>query len=63
MTAAPPARTSGRRRTAVQRWAPLVGAIVLAALTARLGVWQLDRAAQKIALQQSLRERGALPAL
>ena len=34
-----------------------------AALTARLGVWQLDRAAQKTALQAALDARGALPPL
>jgi surfeit locus 1 family protein len=41
----------------------LVAAFASAGLTARLGVWQLDRAAQKIALQQALDERRALPAL
>ncbi|HEX6704523.1 MAG TPA: SURF1 family protein [Albitalea sp.] len=33
------------------------------ALTARLGVWQLDRAAQKQAMQRALDERAALPPL
>ncbi|HJV63317.1 MAG TPA: SURF1 family protein [Albitalea sp.] len=33
------------------------------ALTARLGVWQLSRAAQKEALQQELQSRAALPEL
>jgi cytochrome oxidase assembly protein ShyY1 len=41
----------------------LVAALALAALTARLGIWQLDRAAQKTALQRSLDERRALPPL
>jgi surfeit locus 1 family protein len=41
----------------------LLAALALAALTARLGVWQLDRAAQKTALQRSLDERRALPPL
>ena len=41
----------------------LLAALLSAALTARLGVWQLDRAAQKIALQASLDERRALPPL
>jgi surfeit locus 1 family protein len=41
----------------------LVAAIALAALTARLGIWQLDRAAQKTALQRSLDERRARPPL
>jgi surfeit locus 1 family protein len=60
---APPAGTGGRARASVRRWAPLIATVVLAALSARLGVWQLARAAQKIALQQSLLARGALPAL
>lgn len=41
----------------------LLAAVVVAAVTARLGWWQLDRAAQKIALQQAQDERRALPAL
>ncbi len=41
----------------------LAAAIAAAALTARLGVWQLDRAAQKNAVQASLDERRGLPAL
>jgi surfeit locus 1 family protein len=41
----------------------LVAALLLAALTARLGVWQLDRADQKNRAQQALNERRALPAL
>ena len=32
-------------------------------LTFRLGFWQLDRAAQKLAWQASIAERGQLPAL
>jgi surfeit locus 1 family protein len=43
--------------------APLIAALLVAALTARLGVWQLDRAAQKVALQQALAARGAEPPL
>ncbi len=41
----------------------LMGALALAValLTARLGWWQLDRGAQKLALQQALDERRALP--
>ena len=38
-----------------------VAALVAAAGTARLGFWQLDRAAQKTQLQQALDERRALP--
>lgn len=41
----------------------LLAALVGVALTVRLGVWQLDRAAQKTALETSLAERGALPPL
>lgn len=41
----------------------LVAALAGVALTARLGFWQLDRAAQKIALQQALDERAAWPLL
>jgi surfeit locus 1 family protein len=40
-----------------------LAAIVTAVLTARLGFWQLDRAAQKTALQATLDERGRLPPL
>lgn len=39
----------------------LLAALVGAASTARLGVWQLDRAAQKEALQQALDTRMQLP--
>lgn len=39
----------------------LVAALSAAALTARLGFWQWDRAAQKEALQASLDARGAMP--
>ena len=41
----------------------LLAAIAAAALTARLGSWQLDRAAQKIALQQAQQQQRALPPL
>lgn len=47
-------------------WARVVialAALALAAATARLGVWQLDRAAQKASLQQALDQRRALPPL
>jgi surfeit locus 1 family protein len=43
--------------------AVLLAAVVGALGTARLGVWQLDRAAQKTALHEAQLARGALPAL
>ena len=45
------------------RWVVLVAALLTAGVTARLGVWQLDRAAQKTALQASLDARRDLPEL
>jgi surfeit locus 1 family protein len=44
-------------------WVVLLAALLGVAVTARLGVWQLDRAAQKNALQAALDERRALPPL
>lgn len=41
----------------------LVAAAAGVALTARLGVWQLDRAEQKTAIQAALDERSAMPLL
>ncbi|MBS1179134.1 MAG: transrane cytochrome oxidase [Proteobacteria bacterium] len=41
----------------------LLTAVAGALVTARLGLWQLDRAAQKTAWHESLVARGALPAL
>lgn len=41
----------------------LAAALIAAALTARLGVWQLSRAAEKEALQASLDSRSAQPPL
>jgi len=46
-----------------RRWLLLAAALLGAALTARLGVWQLDRAAQKIALQTADEVEGARPPL
>lgn len=46
-----------------RRWLVWLAAGLLAALTARLGLWQLDRAAHKQALQRELDVRGGLPAL
>jgi surfeit locus 1 family protein len=45
------------------RIAVLAAALACAALTARLGWWQWDRAAQKVTLQASLDERTRLPAI
>lgn len=44
-------------------WVLLAAAVLGAAGTARLGLWQLDRAAQKLALQADIDRRGALPPL
>ena len=44
-------------------WLVLVAAFACAALTARLGAWQLDRAAQKLALQAALDAEVQRPAL
>jgi surfeit locus 1 family protein len=41
----------------------LLAALALTLVTARLGWWQLDRAAEKTALQQQLTERSAMPPL
>jgi len=41
----------------------LLAALLGVVLTARLGVWQLQRAAQKLAVQQALDERSTLPEL
>jgi surfeit locus 1 family protein len=51
--------TDVRRRAVIVLLATVVGMVV----TARLGVWQLDRAAQKEALQAALDVRGGLPPL
>lgn len=45
------------------RWFLLAACVVAALGTARLGLWQLDRAAQKNALKQAQSEQRALPAL
>jgi surfeit locus 1 family protein len=47
----------------MRRLVVLVAALVGVALTARLGVWQLSRAAEKEALQALLQARGAEPPL
>jgi surfeit locus 1 family protein len=48
-------RSAGRTR-----WAITIAALVLSAVTARLGVWQLDRADQKNALAAQLRDKKEL---
>ncbi|WP_374567901.1 SURF1 family protein [Ideonella sp.] len=45
------------------RWLILLAALALMALTARLGWWQLDRAAQKRALQAAIEAQADAPAL
>jgi surfeit locus 1 family protein len=47
----------------MRRWLVLTAAVLATALTARLGVWQLDRAAQKLALQASVDAESARPPL
>lgn len=49
--------------TARPRWVILLAALALMALTARLGWWQLDRAAQKLALQAAIEAQADAPAL
>lgn len=54
------------RRLADPRWRAvivLVATLIGMGVTARLGMWQLDRASQKQALQVALDARSALPAL
>jgi surfeit locus 1 family protein len=46
-----------------RRWVVLFAAVLAAALTARLGFWQLDRAAQKNAIHAAMEARRALPPL
>lgn len=41
----------------------LLAALVGMAVTARMGVWQLDRAAQKLSLQATLKDQAAAPPL
>jgi len=51
---------SGRSR---KPWLVLLAAVVVALITARLGWWQLDRAAQKNALHAAMAQQQALPPL
>jgi surfeit locus 1 family protein len=50
--------SAGRRR-----WLVALAAVAAALVTARLGWWQLDRAAQKTALQAATDERARQPAI
>ena len=43
-------------------WAVTAATVFTMAVTASLGLWQLDRAAQKLALQAQINDRGALAA-
>ena len=53
-----PARARLRRRSVV-----LIATVLGVAATSALGIWQLNRAAQKLALQAALESRQALPEL
>lgn len=45
-----------------KRWLAVAAGVTVTLLTARLGVWQLDRAAAKTALAEAQRQRAAAPA-
>ena len=51
------------QRPSVRRWVVLVAALLAAVLTARMGVWQLDRAQLKLDLQARIEARADLPVL
>jgi surfeit locus 1 family protein len=51
--------TSGPRRHAARRVIVWLAALAAIALTVRLGFWQLDRAAQKTALQQARQQQAS----
>jgi surfeit locus 1 family protein len=60
----PPSNPSGPdRRSSVRTLVVTLAAVVAMGVTARLGVWQLDRAGQKEALQAALDSRSRLPEL
>ena len=56
-------REVARAARGPRRWVVLFAAVIAVALTTRLGLWQLDRAAQKERLQATADERRGLPAL
>jgi surfeit locus 1 family protein len=63
LTPAPPAVTAPSPRSRKRAAVVLLAAVAGAALTARLGVWQLDRAAEKTALAASIESRSHMPEL
>ena len=56
-------RSRGRMNARPASWLVWLGVVVAMAATARLGLWQLDRAAQKTAIGQAWRERAQLEPL
>lgn len=63
MSPPPIATAEPAARQARPRWLVMLAAVALMALTARLGGWQLDRAAQKLALQAAIEAQADAPAL
>jgi surfeit locus 1 family protein len=63
VSAPPAASEPPARRGRASAIAVLVAAIAAVALASRLGIWQLDRAHQKLALQASLEARSREPPL
>lgn len=55
------AKSAARSRS--RFWLITIAALVVMGVTARLGIWQLDRAAQKEALQAQRETRASLPAV
>lgn len=55
--------TEPPRQTPARRVIVLIAALVVAVGTARLGMWQLDRAAQRTARFQAQQDQATLPAL
>lgn len=54
---------SESRRSPVRFWIVTIATLLAVAATASLGLWQLGRADQKLALQSRMGERSAMPAL
>jgi surfeit locus 1 family protein len=55
--------SSASSKGLLRKWLVLAAALFFAVLTARLGVWQLSRAEQKLALQQAIENQRILPVL